>query len=330
MQCGIGRYRQVALAIPFIFALTGSIAVEAAPSKTNVSENWNVQFAPPSGWVAEKTPKSSIPGARDVRQWLSFDRGDEEFVELAKRPIAGLSAAGFAQFHREWLKHWSESIYVDRSQTLCSGQPGWYMKYSRSENYVAESVFIADESNVYSASYIYPANLKPSPRGEQALHSLCLQTYKQSVPVVLPVTFSVPPGWVSVDVSSKRKRRPELLGYYADPKDARFSQAIILMQTPDQNAQVPAGAIADTDSTPKAKVTISRGAVSTERICGDSVALSMHYSGTINARKIEGEELLLLGPKMYLALYFRLATTPPSPQAHAALRTICPRPASEA
>ncbi|HUN30122.1 MAG TPA: hypothetical protein VMV65_09975 [Alphaproteobacteria bacterium] len=285
-------------------------------------------IAPPPGWVRENLPAKDVKRGTAIAQWLSFDRGDEEYVEVGYRRSFGLSTAGFARYISAYARRDGTRFFADHAVRLCNGESGWTMEIQSTLYPHApreERVFLADGSRVYYALYTYPAKFPPLPKARASIASLCLRgrVVSNDLPAP-PVKFVAPPGWLrSNPATFGAPVMPGTIGLFLDPSG---SDTIWLVREPGPG---DAGASDDADmqraqNAEKAHVTsYEQQTMELKQLCGHTAAF-FGFRAVYGDQRIDAESMLLLGPTLYLANYQRKAGSPENPSARAALETLCP------
>jgi hypothetical protein len=306
-------------AILGVVVLLGIAAVAPAPQSLIV---------PPAGWVRENLPRKAMKDGTTLAQWLDFDRGDEEYVEIGYRRSFGLSSPNYVRYliaGEQRDGYVSTSSHALRS---CSGESGWFLA-TKNTNYARapheEFTFIVNGSRVYYAHYSFPASLPPLAKAQAAIRSLCLhgQIVSNVVPAP-PVKFAVPSGWLQSNPATFGDSMwPGTIGLFLSPSG---TASLALMKEPGPGDADPSDAAnaRSAENTEKSHVTsYQRQTMQLEEVCGHTAAF-VAYRASYSDRKIDFEDILVLGPTMYVASYMRAAGSAEDPSARAALQTLCP------
>lgn len=287
-------------------------------------------IAAPSGWTHE-TLNGSRSAALGVvlAQWFTEDRGREEFIEIGSHRNFGFTDESFGAFYQTYLQRDGQNISVYRQQTLCRGERGWYVRHRESDRYGGgniEDVYVLDGSKVYFASYHYPRNFSAAATARRAILSLCIPQPVAARPVIFPFKFVAPRDWLLSD--PRRAGVPVwhgIIGGYVDPHN--FNQAIDLSQMRVNGADASSGSAAAAKVLAKERkdvTNVSGPVIQLQPLCDGHVGWLATYNETYRGEKLIVEEMMLPGLVTYSAAYVRPASVRESPQARAALTTLCP------
>lgn len=319
-----------------IAAWSSALALAAAPSHGLIE--------PPTGWVRESMAGThSTPLGQVLDQWLSFDRGSEEYVEVGKRASYGFNSDSFAQAYRAYLNQAHRRVIAFRNVALCNGEFGWYVKSRwsifeisegkatrRSE--LTEDVFYVDGTHVYFASYNYHDPLQPAPSAERAIRSLCIATPQRVKPLTLPVAFSPPPGFLmSNPKETGVPTWPNTIAMFFDPN--RPSDMIVLIrdraigEVPTESEQAQekaAAAYVQRENHNAREEMLSYETYGLQPLCGDYNGVLFKYIVSVGKMRLAYEHMILYGPTLYSAVYIHPVSQPAYKPASDALKTICP------
>jgi hypothetical protein len=302
-------------------------AAAAVPPRETIS--------PPAGWA-----KESLIGSRSaalgyvIAQWLSYNRGGEEYVEVTRRTGMGLSRDDFVEYFRTEITRSGFRVLAFRNIRLCNGETGWYMR-AHSTVYphepMIDSVFFVDGAYAYFAAYHYPDTLQPVPRAERAIASLCVSNPVTARKIVLPVAFSPPPGYLMSDPHNMQAILwPGAVAFYLNPSHPNdlllIARDPLPGETPtaDEAAQERAAEKTLKRSNARAKM-LSAATPSIETLCDDNTGIAFSYTVRVGENKLAYQHMMLLGTsEMYSAVYIRPESTLPFKPASDALRTLCP------
>lgn len=291
-------------------------------------------ITPPPGWLHENLKGTRAAALGYVlAQWLSFDRGSEEYIEVGSRSSYGFTDESFTRFYRVALTSQDQRIYAFRRQRLCNNEVGWYVKH-RGTRYpglpTIEDVYFVDGAKVYFASYNHSASLDSSVGAERAISSLCVPFPLVARKPVLPVKFTAPPGWL---ISDPRHLGapvwPGTLAYYFNPS---HREDILMLvhdraegeprSTGDRDAE---NAVAAALKREKIHMkTLSWETYGIQPLCNGSTGWLLKYTIAFGRRRLAYEHMMLFGPELYSAVYIRPASKPAFKPASASLRTLCP------
>jgi hypothetical protein len=285
-------------------------------------------IVPPAGWVRENLPPKVTKHGIALAQWLNFDRGDEEYVEIGYRPSLGLSARDYVAYVSVSAQREGFVNTSSRALRTCNGETGWFIATKRT-NYPraprAEFVFVVNGSRIYYANYSYPASLPPLAKAQAAVRSLCLhgRVVSNIVPAP-PVKFVAPSGWLQSNPATFGEPMwPGTIGLFLSPSG---TASLALMKEPgpgDADPSDTASARSAENAEKSHVMSYQRQTMQLEQVCGHTAAF-VTYRATYGDRKIDAEDILVLGPTMYVASYMRAAGSPEDSSARAALQTLCP------
>jgi hypothetical protein len=290
---------------------------------------------PPAGWVREPLTGSTSAAAGEViAQWLSYDRGREEYIEVARGTSIGFSSDNFAEYYRVRLTRGDNRVLALKKIRLCNGESGWYVK-SRNTLYpnedTHEEVFFVDGKYAYFASYHYPPALAPLPSAERAIASLCVPKPVVTKPLVLPVAFSPPPGYL---ISNPRlvtfPVEPSAFALFFNPTHPNDTLMLLREGMPDKKPT--ADELAQEKATEnelkrehvKVKL-LSATLPAVETLCDDNTGIVFNFNVSAGLYKYAYEYMMLIGPDAaYSAVYIRPESMLKYAPASQALRTLCP------
>jgi len=266
-------------------------------------------------------------------QWLNFDRGDEEYVQISSRASYGFTDESFTRLYRLYLTKSKERIYTFRRISLCHSEMGWYVKHkyiAPTNKYAVEDVYFVDGAKVYIASYSYPETKGPSPVGERAIESLCAPLRFVAKPLVLPVKFDAPSGWFIQDPRhASLPRFPGMLAYFVNPN--RPYDAFALMRSRAEGEIESAGDKALEKAAEKAvkqenvkETMLSSETFGIQPLCNNHTGWLFKYTVASGGKTYAFDEMMLFGPVLYTVVYVHLASRPAFRPASAALSTLCP------
>lgn len=209
-------------------------------------------------------------------------------------------------------------------QSLIVPPSGWVRENHPSEPRT-EIVFVADGRRVYYARYSYPVSLPPLAKARAAIASLCLHgRIVSNVVPAPPVKFVAPSGWMQSNPATFGEPMwPGTIAMYLRPHD---SASIVPMKEPspgDPGSSDDANAQSAEDAEKSHVTSYERQTTQLEQLCGHAAAF-FAYRATYGNRKIDAEDILLLGPTMYVASYLRAAGSPEDPSARVSLDALCP------
>ncbi len=304
------------------------------PAHANSATQPRDIITPPSGWVREnlKGSRSAALGLV-VAQWWTFDRGDQEYINLGGRSSYGFTDESFAQYYRAVLANAGERIYAYRRQNLCNGEAGWYVKHHNSRyprTVIVEDVFLVSGSKVYFASYNYPPSMQPSPSAERAIASLCVASPVIVKALVLPVGFTAPPGWL---VSDPKRLGvpvwPETIAYYFSPN---HPNDVLMLVRDRAEGEMPsahelaAEKVAE-DAMRRENVSetmLTWQTYGIQGLCNNNTGWLFKYTVAYGHERLAYEQMMLFGSQLYSAVYIHPAAKPAFKPATLSLRTLCP------
>ena len=319
-----------------IAAWSTALALGAAPQHEMIK--------PPAGWAKESMAGThSTPLGQVLEQWLSYDRGSEEYVEVGKRQSYGFNSDSFAEAYRAFLNQMHHHIQTFKNVTLCSGEVGWFVT-SRWSIYeitggkttqipeATEDVFYVDGTHVYFATYNYRGNLPPAPGAELAIHSLCIPAPVHVKPLVLPVSFSPPPGFLmSNPKETGVPTWPDTVAMFFDPN--RRNDVIMLVRdravgevpsASEQAQEKAAEAYVQRENHNAKEDMLSYDTYGMQPLCGDYNGVLFKYTVAYGKLRLAYEHMILYGPTLYSAVYIHPVSQPAYRPASDSLKTICP------
>lgn len=316
--------RRLLVSVAVLFLLPALTAPKAAHVRGIIM--------PPAGWSRESLQSRNAALGTVLAQWLSFDRGDEEYIEIGRRPSYGFNQQSFVAFYRAHLQRDEAHILASRPVGLCNGEHGWYVK-SRAAvpfgGYTREDVIFVDGSHVYFASYSYPGSLRPLATAERAIASLCIPHPAIVKPLVLPVAFSAPRGWLASN--PRETGGPVWPGTIALFLNASNPNEVLMLSreavdetpSPDERAQTQQVEAMMKRENVHVKV-LTPETHSLKRLCADHFGFLFHYAVAYGRQHVIYEQMTMIGSPLYSAIYIRPSGTKPDPDAMAALATLCP------
>jgi hypothetical protein len=320
---GFLRFVMLCAALALCLPLS-ALAADAVQSHTLIT--------PPPGWVRENLKGSRSAALGFVlAQWLSFERGDEEYIQVGSRPSYGFTDESFQSAYRIILTREGQRIYAYRRQRFCHNEVGWYVKHlSTSFTYgdIVEDMYLVDGSKVYFASYYYPPKLQPLPNAERAIASLCVPSPVK--PLVLPVAFSAPPGWLTVDAKhASTPVWPGTLALFYYPRHpgnvlilSRYRAEGEAPSASDRAAEKIAEAAMKRDNVKEAMLSYETDGI--QPLCNNQTGWLLKYTLQYGRQRFAVEQMVLFGQELYGAMYIRPVSEPAFKPASAALRTLCP------
>jgi hypothetical protein len=290
-------------------------------------------ITPPAGWSKESLRNSRSAALGFVlAQWLSYDRGSEEYIEIGKRSSYGFNERSFVEYYRAYLTRSAHRVLAERSMSLCNGEHGWFMKSQDPLEYGGErndDVIFVDGKHVYFASYHFHPSLAPSPAAEHAIASLCIPEPVVVKPLVLPVAFVAPRHWLLSDPKqSDEPVWPGTLASFVSPD--RPDHVLMLSRDPgkvtsanDRAQEAAAVAAMKRDNVKETMLAPQTHGI--QYLCNDNFGLLVTYTVVYGRQRFAYEQMMLMGSPLYSAVYIRPAGQAPYKPAEDALRTLCPR-----